>query len=539
MQRAQRVRRRNGGVWAFQWADYVIVGGGLAGLATGALLADQGHSVCLLEAHERVGGAAHGFSKGPYYFDTGPSLFAGGSLSGRDSSDPLAQLLRLLGIKLPVARYNTWGVLVPEGRFNSAVGAKDFSHTLRELRGRDAAAQFAELQRFMKPLAEAAVSIPPVALRRDLGIWRTVTPHLPRALRHAAHFRLMSAPFSRVLDQVGVRDAFLRGWMDLLCFLLSGLPSDGTPTAEMAFMFRSFYGEDAYLEYPLGGVAALAQALKDALEKRGGKVYTSSPVQSFWTENASQRVVGVTLVDGRRIKASRRVVSCISLWDTARLLQDGSFQANAEPLPSFLHAHLVFKALDPESASTHFTDYIRGGQPPEHDGYNCHYIVVDNWERLTEPQNVVAISIPSVLDPSLSRSGEHTLHAYTPATEPYELWENLDRERYRAQKLARGQVLLDAIARAVPGCADPDSIRMKLIGTPLTHEQYLRRYRGTYGAKPLLPWIRHDLPAGLALAGENSFPGIGVPAVITSALLTALGEMPATLHARYLQRLFE
>jgi len=96
MQRAQRVRRRNGGVWAFQWADYVIVGGGLAGLATGALLADQGHSVCLLEAHERVGGAAHGFSKGPYYFDTGPSLFAGGSLSGRDSS----VLLKFLRIRL-------------------------------------------------------------------------------------------------------------------------------------------------------------------------------------------------------------------------------------------------------------------------------------------------------------------------------------------------------------------------------------------------------------------------------------------------------
>lgn len=522
----------------FQWADYVIVGGGIGGLATGALLADQGHAVCLLEAHERVGGAAHGFSIGPYHFDTGPSLFAGGSLSAKDVDDPIGQLLRLLDIKLPVVRYQTWGVLVPEGRFNSAVGATDFAHTLRELRGLEAVTQFRRLQRFMEPLAHAAVSVPPVALRKDFGVWRTTAPFLPRALRYLPQFRLMRSPFSQVLDQVGVQDAFLRGWMDLLCFLLSGLPSDGTPTAEMAFMFRSFYGEEAYLEYPLGGVSALTHALKEALEKRGGTVVTNAPVNSFWIEKSSQRVIGVILADGRRIQASRKVVSNASLWDTQRMLGNTSFAAGSEPLPSFLHAHMVIRSLDPAAATSFFPDTLRGSQPPEHGGYNCHYIVVDNWERLTEPRNVVAISIPSVLDHTLARPGEHTLHAYTPATEPYDIWQGLDREAYRAMKVERGQVLLDAISRVVPGTSDPGSIRMKLIGTPLTHERYLRRHRGSYGAKPLLPWDRSDLPPGLLLAGENSFPGIGVPAVATSALLTALGEMPPSLHAKRIQNLF-
>ncbi|KAF6005059.1 hypothetical protein F1559_005028 [Cyanidiococcus yangmingshanensis] len=277
-----RLRRKN--LNAFQWADYLIVGGGIGGLATGALLADQGYSVCVLEAHERVGGAAHGFSVGPYRFDTGPSLFAGGSLSAKDRHDPLAQLLRLLDVKLPVVRYHTWGVLVPEGRFHSAVGVDDFGSTLRELRGSEAATQFRKLQQFMEPLASASVSIPPVALRRDWGLWRTATPFLPSALRYTPQFGLMRTPFSRILDQVGVKDAFLRGWMDLLCFLLSGLPSDGTPTAEMAFMFRSFYGEEAYLEYPLGGVSALADALKDALETR-------------WWQHLHQRSRGF-LLDG-------------------------------------------------------------------------------------------------------------------------------------------------------------------------------------------------------------------------------------------------
>ena len=38
-------------------------------------------------------------------------------------------------------------------------------------------------------------------------------------------------------------------------------------------------------------------------------------------------------------------------------------------------------------------------------------------------QNVVLISIASVMDSSLAPAGKHTLHAYLPATEPFHLWE--------------------------------------------------------------------------------------------------------------------
>ncbi len=33
-----------------------------------------------------------------------------------------------------------------------------------------------------------------------------------------------------------VNDPFLRNWLDLLCFLLSGLPANGTIAAEVAYM---------------------------------------------------------------------------------------------------------------------------------------------------------------------------------------------------------------------------------------------------------------------------------------------------------------
>ncbi len=44
---------------------------------------------------------------------------------------------------------------------------------------------------------------------------------------------------SQVLDEDGsITDPFIRNYLDLLCFLLSGLPADGTIAAEVAFMFN-------------------------------------------------------------------------------------------------------------------------------------------------------------------------------------------------------------------------------------------------------------------------------------------------------------
>jgi len=42
-------------------------------------------------------------------------------------------------------------------------------------------------------------------------------------------------PTPQILD-ASVSDPFIRNWMNLLCFLLSGLPADGTIAAEVAYM---------------------------------------------------------------------------------------------------------------------------------------------------------------------------------------------------------------------------------------------------------------------------------------------------------------
>ncbi|MEK8226111.1 FAD-dependent oxidoreductase [Oerskovia sp. M15] len=53
----------------------VVVGGGIAGLATATLLARGGARVTLLERHERVGGRAGTLDLDGFRFDTGPSWY--------------------------------------------------------------------------------------------------------------------------------------------------------------------------------------------------------------------------------------------------------------------------------------------------------------------------------------------------------------------------------------------------------------------------------------------------------------------------------
>lgn len=48
--------------------DYVIIGTGLSAITVGALLANAGKKVCLLEAHDTPGGYAHTFKQGDFHF---------------------------------------------------------------------------------------------------------------------------------------------------------------------------------------------------------------------------------------------------------------------------------------------------------------------------------------------------------------------------------------------------------------------------------------------------------------------------------------
>ncbi|MGK7890331.1 MAG: phytoene desaturase family protein [Leptolyngbyaceae cyanobacterium] len=506
--------------------DIVVIGSGVGGLCCSALLAKYGFEVTVCESHSLPGGAAHGFKRQGFTFDSGPSLYSG--LSYRPSTNPLRQVMDAIGVDLEWATYDTWGCRLPEGDFDTQVGAMQFCDVLQRLRGSQAVAEWQRLQRVMEPLKKAAIALPPAAMRLDLAALLSVGSFLPQMAPHALQMARLTGPFSTLMESV-VTDPFVRNWLDLLCFLLSGLPADGTLAAEIAFMFGEWYRPDVTLDYPIGGSGALVDALVRGLTQQGGQLLLNAHVEQVTV--AGGRATGVRLADGRELRAREAVIANASIWDTLKLLPAGvmppSFIQTRQATPqcaSFMHLHLGIDA-------THLPDNLA-----------CHYIVVNDWDLgIDAPQNVVLISIPSLLDPSLAPAGCHTLHVYTPGNEPYDLWQGVDRQSavYETLKKQRAEVMWQALERVIPDVRS--RCWVNLVGTPLTHERFLRRHQGTYGpafraGAQLFPGPNTPLP-GFWCCGDSTFPGIGLPAVATSGMIVANTIAPINKHLDLLRSL--
>lgn len=104
----------------------------------------------------------------------------------------------------------------------------------------------------------------------------------------------------------------------------------------------------------------------------------------------------------------RSVVSNASIWDTLKLVPKGALPADfvekMTAIPqckSFMHVHLGIRCHDLMRKE--------GGFHPR-----CHYAVVADWGKpIDDPGNVIVVSVPSALDPSLAPAGCHVVHAYT------------------------------------------------------------------------------------------------------------------------------
>ena len=252
--------------------DVVVVGSGIGGLTAGALLAARGVSVCLFERNAQVGGCVRRIEYSGFDFEPGMGLY-----TDFGSGGTFDQIFSQLPVPLPEARLIDSDYIVRLSDQTDVRLRKDLSRFAEELR-----------------------RVFPECTSEAIRFYETVQRATSESSKHTIidYVSGTSSRFQRFID------AQLRAFIQ-------------TPIERCAFSSAC-----AALNQPRdnlyevrGGIATVAESLAEAITKAGGRVRLNSPVLRL-AYDQSGAAIGVDLLSGERVMATRAVISNMTIWDT-------------------------------------------------------------------------------------------------------------------------------------------------------------------------------------------------------------------------------
>jgi all-trans-retinol 13,14-reductase len=447
--------------------DDLVIGAGMAGLTTGALLAARGRRVLMLEAHDTPGGYAHTFRMGEYRFCAQVHY-----IFNCGEGEPVYELLRRLGLSESVRFLR----LDPEGYDHVVVDGERYRipNGLEKYRDR-------LIHRFPNDAAPIRGYFDAVqAIGRELD----VLPREPRfvdllsaPLRFPTLLRYQSWTLQRLYDRLKMPAR--------LQTVLAGQAGDYLlPPEEVSLLLHvalvSGYDRGAY--YPEKHYQHFIGSIAEQLASRPGcRLMLETEVERILVEGES--VVGVRTKKGEVFRA-RRYVSNIDPQRTAALIERRHL-----PRP-------YLKKLGYAYSGSTITVYlgIRGLDLRDHGfgSFNVWHYPKDDLNQiyrrqaggdLTDPWLFMSTPTLHTAEPGICPTGTQILEIATSA--PHELFRRLRDEDPRAyaaeKKRARDRILEVVEQRYVPGLSR--HVVRRVTGTPTTNERYCWAPEGNaYGA---------------------------------------------------------
>ncbi len=514
--------------------DAIIIGSGMGGLTTAALLSELGWKVCVLEQHYTAGGYTHSYERQGYEWDVGVHYI--GDVGTRTRTRRMFDFLS--GGKLEWApmdkEYDRF--FVGDKVFSAVAGKQAFRDNLvgffpKEERAIDA---------YLELLADVSGALTAHSMGRVLKPWQqAVTSPFMKMRTPDTMYRNTYEVLSELTDD-----------QDLIAVLCGQWGDMGLPPKQSAFMMHAMIARH-YLYggyYPIGGSWRIAESIIPMIQNGGGEVFTYARVNNILLENG--KVKGVEMADGHCIDCAC-VISSAGTENTFNHLLPADAVDNfgyRELLPTVRpsFAHLCIYIGLKESAQ-------QLGLPKTNFWIYPHNDFDAAVERFVADKNapfpVVYISFPSAKDPDyLNRHpGTATIEIVAPA--PYKWFEEWQGstwgkrgEAYDALKAEFGERLMQHLYDKLPQLNG--KVDYYEVSTPLSTDWFAGYQRGElYGldhtAERLQQkWLgpRTKIP-GLWLTGQDVLTA-GVTGAMMSGLLTTMAMVGMRKMTPLMKRIY-
>ena len=490
--------------------DAIIIGSGIGGLVTASQLAAKGAKVLVLEKYIIPGGSGGSFKRKGYTFDVGASMIFG--FGDKGYTNLLTRALKDVNEKCETIPDPVQLEYHLPNNFSISVD-KNYDQFIGKL-----SASFPKEKEGIKKFYDTCSkvfkcldSMPLLSIEDPSYLFKVFFKSPLSCLGLARWLPVNAGEVARKF----IKDPELLKFIDIECFCWSVMPALKTPMINAGMVFTDRHAGG--INYPKGGVGVIAEKLVSGMEKLGSKIRYKANVTEILLKD--EKAVGVKLSNGEKIY-SDIIVSNSTRWDTFGLndkekgliaiqnvpKSELKWSETYKPSPSFVSIHL---GVEKNLISNNF---------------NCHHIIVKNWDELESEKGVIFVSIPTLLDPSLAPEGKHIVHAFTPSS--ISEWEGLSRKEYLQKKEQYFSFLVEKISTILPNLEE--NIDHKEIGTPKTHKKFLGRYQGSYGPIPskkllgLLPMPFNTTKIkNLYCVGDSCFPGQGLNAVAFSGYACA------------------
>jgi all-trans-retinol 13,14-reductase len=507
--------------------DALVIGSGIGGLTTAALLSELGWRVAVLEQHYTAGGATHSYDRAGYEWDVGVHYIGdmGKQTTVRRMMDFLTQ--GNLGWAPMDAHYDRF--FIGDRVYDAVAGREAFRDNLVGYFPREAAA----IDRYLELLSEVSRGMRTFSVDRTLPPWAAaVAGPILRSRLPRSFGRTTWEVLSEITQDPELIAVLTGQWGDL------GLPPKRSSWVIQALVAKHYLHGGFY---PIGGAWRIADTILPRIRATGGEVFTYARVEEILLRHGRVRSVrGVRMADGSEI-ACDRVISDAGVMNTfAHLLpaparaQHGydALLKTVKPSIGHLGVYIGLKGTAEELGLPKTNFWIYPGN--DYDGALDRFLADPHG-----PFPAVYISFPSAKDPDFERRhpGRSTIEIVAPA--PYEIfepWANTTwgkrGDDYEALKQSLGERLLEHLYDKLP------QLRGRVdyweVSTPLSMQWFCGYGRGElYGldhdpGRMSQGWLRpRTRVPGLWLTGQDV-----MSCGVTGAMMGGMASAVAIAGAR-------